>query len=156
MGFRLESARATVLSGQPAVELRLTDGTHHALVTEQRIVLQGSAGQGIAGQGGAGQGRAEREGAGQDIPSQDSSPLRLWKSSAWSATYRTPGHTFLYETDLPAEQADDALPILQRLGDQAGAGVEAGVRAASREAAGDPISTRLQRGVNRIVAFLTP
>lgn len=146
MGFRLESARATVLNGQPAVELRLTDGTHHATVTEQRIVPQAIAGQATAGQ----------EGAGQEITSQDSGPLRVWRSSPWSATYRTPGHTFLYESDLPAEEADDALPILQRLGTQTEEGVAAGIAAASPEAAEEPISTRLQRGVSRIVAFFTP
>jgi hypothetical protein len=150
MGFRLESARATVLDGRPAVELRLTDGTHHATVTEQRIALQATAGPGVAG------GSAGQEGAGQDLAGTDGSPLRVWSSSPWSATYRTPGHTFLYESDLPAEQADDALPILQRLGHQAEEGVEAGVPAASPEAAEEPLSTRLQRGINRIVAFLTP
>ncbi|HEU4666858.1 MAG TPA: anti-sigma factor [Arthrobacter sp.] len=144
MGFRLESARATVLNGQPAVELRLTDGTHHATVTEQRIVLQAIAG--------AGAGQA----AGQDIARWDSSPLRVWSSSPWSATYRTPGHTFFYESDLPAEQADDALPILQRLGHQAEQGLEAGLPVASPEAAEEPIGTRLQRGVNRIVAIFPP
>lgn len=150
MGFRLESARATVLNGQPAVELRLTDGTHHAMVTEQRIVLQA-----LAGQGGA-QEASGQEVAGQDATSQDSSPLHVWRSSPWSATYRTPGHTFLYESDLPAEQADDALPILQRLGNQAEEGIEAGVEDANPQAGEEPVSTRLQRGVNRIVAFFTP
>jgi anti-sigma factor RsiW len=112
MGFRLESARATVLNGQPAVELRLTDGNHHATVTEQRTVLKASAGNS--------------------------------------------GHTFLYESDLPPERADDALPILERLGNQAGEGVEAGGPAVSREAPQEPLLTRLQRGVNRVVAFFTP
>jgi hypothetical protein len=150
MGFRLESARATVLDGRPAVELRLTDGTHHATVTEQRIFLQATAGPGVAG-GGAGQ-----DSAGRDIAGQDTSSLHVWNSLPWSATYRTPGHTFLYESDLPAEQADDALPILQRLGNQAEQGLEAGLPAASAEAAEEPLSTRLQRGVNRIVALFTP
>ena len=144
MGFRLESARATVLNGHPAVELRLTDGTHQATVTEQRIVLQASA-RGNAGQE-----------TGQDAPGSDSSPLHLWSSSPWSATYRTPGHTFLYESDLPAEAADDALPILQQLGNQAEEGVSAAVPAASIDAAEEPLGTRLQRGVNRIVALFTP
>lgn len=146
MGFRLESARATVLNGQPAVELRLTDGTHQATVTEQRTALQAVPGQSAAGQ----------EGAGPDMASQDSSPLRVGRSAPWSATYRTPGHTFLYESDLPAEEADDALPILQRLGNQAEEGVAARIPDASPEAAEEPIITRLQRGVNRIVAFFTP
>ncbi|HEU4667203.1 MAG TPA: anti-sigma factor [Arthrobacter sp.] len=144
MGFRRESARATVLNGQPAVELRLTDGTHQATVTEQRIVLQASA-RGSAGQE-----------TGQDAPGSDGSPLRVWSSSPWSATYRTPGHTFLYESDLPAEAADDALPILQQLGNQAEEGVSAAVPAASVHAPEEPLGTRLQRGVNRIVALFTP
>ncbi|TLM86870.1 anti-sigma factor [Pseudarthrobacter sp. NamE5] len=130
MGFRLESARATVRDGRPAVEIRLTDGTHYATVVEQRA----------AGQGGA---------------SQDN-PLHVWRSSPWSATYRTPGHTFTYESNLPAEQADDAVPILQRLGTLAEEGVAAGVPAAQREAAEESLAARLQRGANRIVAFFTP
>ena len=140
MGFRLQSARATVLNGQPAVELRLTDGTNQATVTEQRIVLQPGAGGST----------------GQDAASPGSGQLQVWSSSPWSATYRTPGHTFLYESDLPAEEADDALPILQQLGKQAEEGVEAGAPAASVKAAEEPLGTRLQRGVNRIVALFTP
>ena len=144
MGFRLESARATVLNGQPAVELRLTDGTHHATLTEQRIPGQSGGQNGVVGdwvvEGGTG-------------PAD--SILRVWNSSPWSATYRTPGHSFTYESDLPAEQADDAVPILQRLGTRAEEGVAAGVPA-SPDAAGEPIGSRLQRGANRIVAFFTP
>ncbi|TLM75875.1 anti-sigma factor [Pseudarthrobacter sp. NamB4] len=144
MGFRLESARATVRDGGPAVEIRLTDGRHYATVVEQRVPGQGDAAQGSAADVSVGQGAA----------SQDS-PLHVWRSSPWSATYRTPGRTFSYESDLPAEQADDAVPILHRLGTLAEEGVAAGVPAAQREAAEESLGTRLQRGVNRIVAFFT-
>jgi hypothetical protein len=140
MGFRLESAKATVVNGQPAVELRLTDGTHYATLTEQRVSAQGTAAAGSAGEG---------------VAAGDESGLRVLQSSPWSATYRTPGHSFTYQSDLPAEQADDAVPILQRLGTRAEEGVSAGV-GASPDAEGEPLMTRLQRGANRIVAFFTP
>lgn len=140
MGFRLESAKAILLNGRPAVEVRLTDGTHYAAVTEQRIPLQGGDGQGVAAEGSTGPG---------------GSSLRVWRSSPWSATYRTPGHSFTYESDLPPERADDAVPILQHLGTRAEEGVAAGVPA-SPEAGGEPLNTRLQRGANRIVAFFIP
>ena len=137
MGFHLESAKATVLNEQPAVELRLTDGSHYATVTEQRLPAQGGGEQG---------GTADREA---------DTNLHVWQSSPWLATYRTPGHSFTYESDLPAERADDAVPILQRLGARAEEGVAAGT-AESPEAGGEPLTTRLQRGANRIVAFFTP
>lgn len=135
MGFRLASAKATVVDGRPAVELRLTDGTHYATVTEQRL----------PGQHG---------GPGNEQGSANSN-LRVWQSSPWLATFRTPGHSFTYESDLPAEQADDAVPILQHLGTRAEEGVLAGA-AAAPEAGGEPLASRLQRGVNRIVAFFVP
>ncbi|WP_350001867.1 anti-sigma factor [Pseudarthrobacter sp. WHRI 8279] len=137
MGFHLESAKATVLNGQPAVELRLTDGSHYATVTEQRLPAQAVGEQA---------GTADRE-AGAN--------LLVLQSSPWLATYRTPGHSFTYESDLPAERADDAVAILQRLGARAEEGVAAGA-SASPEAGGEPLTTRLQRGANRIVAFFTP
>lgn len=135
MGFRLESAKATMLAGRPAVELRFTDGNHYATVTEQRVPEQDGAGQVAAGGSGA---------------------LQVQRSSPWSATYLAPGHSFTYESDLPAEQADDAVPILYHLAARAEEGVAAGIPPSSRDAAGESIGSRLQRGANRIVAFLTP
>ncbi|MFB9405336.1 anti-sigma factor [Pseudarthrobacter polychromogenes] len=145
MGFHLESAKATVLNGHPAVELRLTDGAHYATVTEQRLPKQVGDGQDTGGQKGAADGEAGAAG----------NNLRVWQSSPWSATYLTPGHSFTYESDLPAERADDAVPILQRMGTRAEEGVAAGIPP-SAEAGGEPLTTRLQRGANRIVAFFVP
>lgn len=134
MGFHLESARAVVVDGQPAVSLRLTDGSHYATVTEQHAT--GAQGQAVSGQHG--------------------SPLQLGGTSPWTATYRTPARTFTYESDLPADQADDAVPILQELGNQSTAGVAA---AAGREpdgaGHGESLGARMQRGINNIVALLT-
>jgi hypothetical protein len=129
MGFHLESAKAVVIDGQPAVYLRLSDGSHYATVTEQHSTAQDAG--------------------------QHASPLQLLGSSPWSATYRTAGRTFTYESDLPPERADDAVPILQRLGNQAGQGVAAGVAGSSGAGTSEPLGTRLQRGINKIVAVFT-
>ncbi|GAB5079298.1 hypothetical protein ARTHROSP310_24400 [Arthrobacter sp. AD-310] len=127
MGFHLESARAMVIDGQPAVLLRLTDGSHYATVTEQHPAGQAQAGG-----------------------------VQLDGTSPWSAIYRAPGRTFTYVSDLPSDRADDALPILQRLGSQAAAGLSAGVVHGDDPAgSGEALGTRLQRGINNIVALFT-
>ncbi|MET1088616.1 MAG: anti-sigma factor [Arthrobacter sp.] len=131
MGFHLESARALVLDGGPAVELKLSDGTHYATVTE-RHGAGGAADQAVAVAG-------ER--------------LQILGSSPWSATYAAAGRSFTYESDLPAEQADDAVPILQRLSDHAAEGVSAEAVDEPTPQGGEPLGTRLQRGLNKIVAL---
>jgi hypothetical protein len=133
MGFHLESAKAMVLDGGPAVELKLSDGEHYATLTERHA-------------GGAGPEPA----AGQDVQQ-----LQILDSSPWSATYRAPGRTFTYESNLPAEQADDAVPILERLSEYAAEGVSAGAFEEPRTQGAEPATTRLQRGMNKIVALLT-
>lgn len=134
MGFHLESAKAMVLEGGPAVELKLSDGTHYATVTERH-----SAGP---------EADPAAEAGGE--------PLQVLASSPWSATYRAPGRTFTYQSNLPAEQADDAVPILQQLSERAAEGVfaEAVDRAPSQ--GGEPVPTRLQRGLNKILALFIP
>ncbi|MCQ6271548.1 anti-sigma factor [Pseudarthrobacter sp. R1] len=134
MGFRLESAKAVMLEGRPAVELKLSDGTHYATITERQ-----NPG-----------GTEEESGSGQTGP-----PLQILATSPWSATYRTQGRTFTYVSDLPAEQADDAVPILQRLSEQAGEGVAAEALKESLAQHPEPVAQRLQRGVNKIVALFT-
>jgi hypothetical protein len=133
MGFHLESAKALVQEGGPAVELKLSDGSHYATVTERH-----TAGAG-APDAAAGPGEA----------------LKILAASPWSATYRAPGRTFTYVSNLPAERADDAVPILQRLSEQAVEGVAAEA-VEWRPARGvEAVTTRLQRGVNKIVALFT-
>lgn len=132
MGFHLESARALVIDGQPAVSLRLTDGSHYATVTEQHAT-----------------------GEGQAVPGLQGSPLQLGGTSPWTATYRTPARTFTYESNLPADRADDALPILQQLGNQSTAGVAAAAREPDGYGHGESLGARMQRGINNIVALFT-
>ncbi|WP_458781535.1 anti-sigma factor [Arthrobacter sp. D3-16] len=134
MGFHLESAKAVVLEGRPAVELRLSDGTHYATITE-RHNPGGTEPEPASGQAGP--------------------PLQILAASPWSATYRTQGRTFTYVSDLPAERADDAVPILERLSEQAGEGVAAEVLEEPPAQDAEPLVHRLQRGVNKIVALFT-
>ncbi|MFB0836485.1 anti-sigma factor [Arthrobacter sp. E44] len=144
MGFHVESAKALVVDGQPAVELRLTDGAHHATVTEQHPVTGQPAAQAAA----AGSVPVEATGAGGKAgPSQD------WATSPWAATYRAEGLTITYRSDLPAAQANEALPILKRLADSAAEGVAAAVPETSEGQAAEPLETRLERGFSKIAAL---
>ena len=147
MGFHLEAARALVVDGQPAVELHLTDGAHHATVTEQHPVQAPAAGQPARATesspwvtGGAGGEPAAAQGTG---------------GAAWSATYRTAALTITYRSDLPAGQADDALPILKRLADNAVEGVAASAPETPEGQAAEPLEARLERGFNKIAALFT-
>jgi hypothetical protein len=135
MGFHLESARAMVLDGGPAIELKLSDGMHYATVTE-RHTSGGAADQAAAAAAGE--------------------QLQILGSSPWSATYRAAGRTFTYESNLPADRADDAVPILQRLSEYAAEGVSAEAAEEPPAQGGEPVVTRLQRGLNKIVALFTP
>ncbi|MDR7157639.1 anti-sigma factor [Arthrobacter sp. BE255] len=130
MGFHILSARATTLDGVPAVEMKLSDGEHYAKVLEQH--------------GGA----ATTDGG-----------VSVRSSAPWTAVVRSLGSTITYESDLPADRADDAVPVLQRLSALANAGIRAGA-APEPPAAGsgpsEPFSERLQRGLEKIARILTP
>jgi hypothetical protein len=85
--------------------------------------------------------------------------LRIKDSAPWTAVYETPGGTLTYETDLPAEQADDAVPVLQELSALAAEGINAGAApesAAAASSGADTVSERLQRGIRKIMEMLTP
>ncbi|MCU1568476.1 MAG: putative transrane anti-sigma factor [Pseudarthrobacter sp.] len=131
MGFHVESAKAMMLDGGPAVELKLSDGTHYATVTERHPAGPEARPAGDAG----------------------GELLQVLAASPWSATYRAPGRTFTYESNLPADQADDAVPILQRLSEHAAEGVSAEAAEEPPAQGGEPVTTRLQRGLNKIVAL---
>ena len=144
MGFHMETAKALVVDGQPAVELRLTDGAHYATVTEQHPVTGQAAVQAAA----AGSAPGEAPGAGGVAgPSQD------WATSPSAATYRAAGLTITYRSDLPAAQSNQALPILKRLADSAAEGVAAAVPEPSGGQAADPLGARLERGFSKIAAL---
>ncbi|MGN6441510.1 MAG: anti-sigma factor [Arthrobacter sp.] len=144
MGFHVESAKALLVDGQPAVELWLTDGANHATVTEQHPVTGQAAVQTAA----AGSAPAEADG-GKTGPSQD------WATSPGAATYRAAGLTVTYRSDLPAAQSNQALPILKRLADSAAEGVAAAVPDSSDGQAAEPLEARLERGFGKIAALFT-
>jgi hypothetical protein len=133
MGFHVESAKAMVLDGGPAVELKLSDGTYYATITERH-----TAGP---------EADLDADGGGER--------LQVLAASPWSATYRMPGRTFTYESNLPADQADDAMPILERLSEHAAEGVSAEAAEEPPAQGGEPVATRLQRGLNKIVALFS-
>ncbi|WP_066292928.1 hypothetical protein [Arthrobacter sp. B6] len=132
MGFHVLSARAIMRDGRPAVEMKLSDGQYYANVLEQH-----------------GEGTANADGG-----------LSIRSSAPWTAVFETAESTLTYESDLPADRADDALPVLQRLSALAATGVSAGIApkqpAALNGIAAEPFGERLQRGLHRIVQILTP
>lgn len=145
LGFRLQSARATTVQGHPAVEIQLWNGRHYAKVLEQHP----ADGTPVAGSPAA------------EAPLKEQTPqLVAGSASPWRATYETPAAIFTYESDLPAEQADDALPVLRKLSALATAGIN--VRVPAEPAVGDAgtrdesFSERLQRGFRKITEMLTP
>ena len=146
MGFHLEAANALVVNGQPAVELHLTDGAHHAIITEQHPVQAPGAGPATA----PGSAPWVTAGAaGEAVPPEDG------VNPAWAATYRTAALTITYRSDLPAGQADDALPILKRLADTAAEGVAAAAADSPAAQAAEPLEARLERGFTKIAALFT-
>lgn len=132
LGFHLQAAKAVTLNGRPAVEVHLWDGQHYATVVEQR-----SADPGLK--------------AGELLVSGE---------APWTASYRTAAGTFLVTSDLPAEQADDAVPLLQRLSELAVEGINAGVgtvaSATQATAPDESPADRMERGIRKITEMLGP
>lgn len=139
LGFHVRSARTITQQGVPAVELQLWDGQHYATVLEQHA----ADGQHQAG----GQPTADGE-------------LRVTSTEPWTATYQTPAGTLTYQSDLPADQADDAVALLKKLSALAAEGVNAGATTeagpAQAGARDESVSERLQRGIRKIAEMLTP
>jgi hypothetical protein len=131
MGFHVLSARATTRDGRPVVEMKLSDGQYYATVLEQH--------------GGA-------------THTADSS-VSVRSSAPWTAVFQGSESTLTYESDLPADRADDAIPVLQRLSTLAGSGVSAAVTrtqpASLNGIAAEPLNERLQRGLNKRFRILT-
>ncbi|MDQ0768471.1 hypothetical protein QF031_001220 [Pseudarthrobacter defluvii] len=147
LGFRLETAKALVVDGQPAVELRLTNGAQHATVTEQHPVSGHPAAQATPAAGSV---------PGETAGARGSTGLSGdWATTPWTATYRAAGLTITYRSDLPAAQANEALPILKRLADTAAEGVAAAVPETPEGQTAEPLETRLERGFSKIAALFT-
>lgn len=89
MGYHLVSARALMQDGHPAVELRLSDGDHHATLVEQHLEGTGASG----------------------------TQLSIAQGAPWQAVYSSPVAVLRYSSDLPANQAAGAVPELVKAGD---------------------------------------
>ncbi|MDI3193182.1 anti-sigma factor [Pseudarthrobacter sp. AL07] len=144
LGFHVRSANAITLNGRPAVELRLSDGSHYATIVEQHPA-------------------DVRQESGQDAglsTYQSHEKLIVSNMAPWTAVIETTAGTFTVESDLPAEQADDAVPLLERLsvlavrGINTGASSEAG--AYPTVAADDSPVARLERGIRKLGEILAP
>jgi anti-sigma factor RsiW len=130
LGFQIRSANAATHNGMPAVELHLSDGQHYATVVEQHP--------------------AEA--------STESGKLVVSSLAPWTASYTTAAGTFAVESDLPADQADDTVPVLKQLSSVAAEGIDAGTAAApgvDAERAGDESpAARLERGIRKFGEIL--
>ena len=159
LGFHLIWARAGVMSGGEILELRLTDGQHFATVLEQHVVAPGTPGTApaparakvspinvLTGHAAAADGFTLAE-AGTPSAAPESGNGTLWVNPAppYRAIYQTSEATYTYVSDLPAEQADDAVTALARV--SSGTAVSA-----SR----DGIPERIERGLGRILEHLAP
>jgi hypothetical protein len=173
MGFHVASATSRTYGGQPAVELRLSDGRHTATVLEQHTTAGGDAQQGAAPDTPTPVNPLTGHAASEDgfvavdgslVAGSGAGNGRLWvKTSApWSAIYQTAGSTFTYVSDLPANVADDALAVLSAAerawagsgGNQAGISASADARSSAGSAGSEQVTERLQRGLRRIALQL--
>ncbi|MGO4186878.1 anti-sigma factor [Pseudarthrobacter sp. TAF60_1] len=131
LGFQIRSANAVTLNGRLAVELHLSDGQHYATVVEQHPA-----------EAPAGTGQPE-----------------VSSLAPWTASYATPAGTFTVESDLPADRADNTLPVLQRLSSVAAEGIDAGASTASGTGSTDDgdesPAARLERGIVKIGEILS-
>lgn len=129
LGFDVQRANATTVNGMPAVVLHLTDGQHYVSVVEQHPV------EAVANEG----------------------SLVVSKLAPWTATYQTAAGRFTLESDLPADRADDFLPVLQRMSAVAAEGIDAGTRPDTAQAAvpDESPAGRVERGIRKIAEMLT-
>ena len=178
LGYHLVWARAGVLASGDVLELRLTDGRNFATVLEQHSGNPdgGARQHGVPGQSGSPVGGSQsalpvpvnvltgRPAASDGftaatvpagLPSTGEDAAAgggtLWVNhgAPFAAIYQAGGVTFTYVSDLPAEQADDAVAALVRAAATGPAGGDG-------TGAGHDFTVRLERGLGRIVELLAP
>ncbi len=121
LGFRLVAAQASVRSGHATVELHLSNGNHNATVVEEHP-------------------RTDAARLGSDA-------LQVSGGTPWHAVYRTPDAVFTYDSDLPAAQADDAVPELMQAADALNNPSESTARPSEN------VLDRIQRGLRSIAGL---
>lgn len=151
LGFHIVWARGGVVAGEEILELRLTDGRHFATVLEQHRpagVQQPAPVNVLTGHTAAADGfKASELNEVAATPAPGGGTLWINTAGPYTAIYQTPTATFTYVSELPAEQADDAVAALVQAPH---AGAPSGTPAA------DGIPERMERGLGRILELLAP
>ena len=179
LGFHVVWARGVVVAGEEILELRLTDGLHFATVLEQHGLEQSSPGPGspglpqhslaavqqaapvnvLTGHTATADGfKASELNEVAGAPAAGGGTLWINTAGLYTAIYQTPTATFTYVSELPAEQADDAVAALVQA--PAGTGADAGADTTSGAPSGTPaadgFAERMERGLGRILKLLAP
>jgi hypothetical protein len=163
LGFHLVWARAGAISGDEVLELRLTDGRHFATILEQHASgphassrqapgtplapdpAEPSPINVLTGHTAEADGFTPAQATPTGAPDAGNGALWVNPAPPFRAIYQTTAVTYTYMSDLPAEQAADAVAAL--------AGADGATPApAAREGIGE----RMERGLGRILARLAP
>lgn len=156
-GFHLVSVKAYPVPGEPAMELRLSDGKNYATIIEQHPT-PGAPSPGLSAASrepvNALTGHAASEDGFARVTKRDGLDAgSLWVSSGspQRAIYQVNGITFTYVSDLPKQQAEAALAALTQPAPHASLTGSAARSTPSEERAeGGDLMSRLQRGIGRI------
>ena len=176
LGYHLVWARGIVVAGEDIVELRLTDGRHFTTILEQRRPPSGPGAPGrqqpadppvnvMTGHPAAADGFTAVSAQGAGLPAGSGpEPVsaagsgRLWANPAapFRAIYQSAGGTFTFVSDQPAAQAGVSLAALMRASvlPQPEPSAGEGRRAENTTPAG--ITSRIERGLTRLLKLLTP
>lgn len=175
MGFRLVSAQAVSRQGAPAVELRLTAGSHGATVVEQHAGTPAPEAEGAGAPGpvnvqtghpAAEDGFAPAPGPLAQLPASQQGGAAAWvrDGEPLGVIYRSGNATLSYFADVeqaPGQSSDPALALqeLARAVAAAERGISAGVpqEPGSADAGGErpdePLTERLGRGLRIILGL---
>lgn len=161
-GFHLVSARANVVAGEPAMELRLSDGKNYATLIEQHYSPAGASPgmptavrepvNALTGH------TASEDGFAQVTKLKGSEAGSLWVSSGTPqrAIYQVNGITFTYVSDLSQHHAEAALAALtQSAPRDSMTGQATGPGSSEERAETGDLFGRLQRGIGRIFGGIT-
>jgi hypothetical protein len=178
LGLPVVAIGTTVVSGEPALELRLSDGEHYARIIEQHPDLTGTltaSPQELPGPVNVLTGHSAAEDGFSPVEQPEGLPgASLWvnRATPWTAIYEAPGTMFTYVSDLPPERADDALialaaaaagsgkPLTEGSAQEAAGGpagsAQGDAATGSAREDGDSLVDRFQRGLRRIFGPLIP
>lgn len=177
LGYHLVWARGLVVAGEDIVELRLTDGRHFTTVLEQRSAAPSGPGASgrqqpadppvnlMTGHPAAADGFTAVSAQGAGLPAGSGpEPVsaagsgRLWANPAapFRAIYQSSGGTFTFVSDQPAAQAGVSLAALMRASVLPQPEPSAGKGRGAESTTPAGITSRIERGLTRLLRLLTP